>query len=75
MQPTFYVWAKWDDEAAVWYMAETSIRGLATSGATFEELRERLMLIIPDFLEDEMPPTAVLHIITDRTDVLTPGAV
>ena len=23
MQPTFYVWAKWDDEAEVWYTAET----------------------------------------------------
>jgi hypothetical protein len=74
MRPTFYVWAKWDDEAAVWYTAETSIRGLVTSGATFEELRERLMLIIPDFLEDEMPPTAILHIIADRTDALTPVA-
>ena len=31
MQPTFYVWAKWDDEAKVWYTAETSIRGLVTS--------------------------------------------
>ena len=42
MQPTFYVWAKWDDEAEVWYTAETSIRGLVTEADTLEELRERL---------------------------------
>jgi hypothetical protein len=74
MQPTFYVWAKWDEEAQVWYTAETSIRGLNTSGDTLEELRERLMLIIPDFLEDQMPPRAVLHIIAERDDELSPMA-
>ena len=74
MQPTFYVWARWDDEAEVWYTAETSIRGLVTSGETLEKLRERLMLIIPDFLEDQMPPHAILHIIAERLDELTPIA-
>ena len=51
MLPTFHVWAKWDDEVRVWYTAETTIRGLNSSGATLEELRERLMLLIPDFLK------------------------
>ncbi len=68
MQPTFYVWAKWDDEAQVWYTAETSIRGLNSSGDTLEELRQRLMLLIPDFLEDQMPPHAILRIIAERDD-------
>ena len=74
MNPTFYVWAKWDPEAGVWYTAETSIPGLNSSGDTLEELRERLMLIIPDFLEDQMPPNAALHIIADREDVFAPMA-
>jgi hypothetical protein len=74
MQPTFYVWAKWDDEARVWYTAETSIRGINTGAETLEKLRERLMLIIPDFLEDQMPPNAILHIIAEREDKLTPIA-
>jgi hypothetical protein len=74
MQPTFYVWAKWDDEAQVWYTAETSIRGPVTEAETFEKLRERLMLVIPDFLEDQMPEHAVLHIIAEREDELTPVA-
>jgi hypothetical protein len=68
MQPTFYVWAKWDPEAGVWYTAETSIRGINTEAETLEKLRERLMLIIPDFLEDQMPPNAVLHILAERED-------
>ena len=74
MQPTFYVWAKWDEEAQVWYTAETSVRGINSSGSTLEELRERLMLLIPDFLEDQMPSGAVLHIIAEREDELTPLA-
>ena len=68
MQPTFYVWAKWDPEAAVWYTAETSIRGLVTEAETLEKLKERLMLIIPDFLEDQMPPHAVLHLLAERDE-------
>jgi hypothetical protein len=74
MQPTFYVWAKWDPEAEVWYTAETSISGLNSSGDSLEELRERLLLAIPDLLEDQMPEGAVLHIIADREDELTPIA-
>lgn len=74
MGPTFYIWAKWDAEACVWYTAETSIRGLNSSGDTLEELRARLMLIIPDFLEDEMPEHAVLRITAEREDEFIPIA-
>ena len=74
MQTTFYVLAKWDDEAQVWYTAETSIRGLVAEANTLENLRERLMLMIPDFLEEQMPPHAVLHILAERADELTPIA-
>ena len=70
MLPTFCVWAKWDDEAGVWYTAETSIRGLNSLGETLEQLRDRLMLIIPDFLEDQMPERALLRIIAEREDEL-----
>jgi hypothetical protein len=74
MQPTFHVWAKWDPEGGVWYTAETSIRGLNSSGETLDQLRERLLLLIPDFLEDQMPENAILHIIADREDELSPIA-
>ena len=71
VQPTFYVWAKWDDEAHVWYTAESSIRGLVAEAETLEDLRERLMLMIPDFLEDQMPAHAILRILAEREDELT----
>lgn len=74
MNPTFYVWAKWDAEAGVWYTAESSIPLVNSSGDTLEELRERLLLLIPDLLEDQMPPGAVLHIIAEREDELAPIA-
>ena len=74
MQPKFYVWAKWDREGGVWYTAESTISGLNSSGETLEELRERLLLLIPDFLEDQMPEHASLHIIAERQDELTPLA-
>lgn len=71
MQPTFYVWAKWDPEGGVWYTAESTIAGLNSSGDTLEELRQRLMLLIPDFLEEDMPERARLHIIAECEDELT----
>jgi hypothetical protein len=70
MQQPFYVWAKWDEEAGIWYTAETSIRGLSPRQTRWRTAR-RLVLIIPDFLEDQMPERAVLHIIAERDDELT----
>ncbi|HWM71183.1 MAG TPA: DUF1902 domain-containing protein [Steroidobacteraceae bacterium] len=41
----------WDDEAQVWYVAETDVPGLATEAATLEELERKLMQMIPELLE------------------------
>jgi hypothetical protein len=68
MQPTFRVWAKRDDEAQAWYTAKSTVAGLKTSGSTLEELRERLLLLVPDFLEDEMPPRAILRLTAECKD-------
>ena len=54
----------------MWYTAETSIRGLVTEADTLNALRERLMLIIPDFLEDQMPEHAFLHVTAESHDEL-----
>ena len=59
-----------DDEAGVWYTAETSVPGLATEAKTLERLRERLLVIIPDLLEDEMSEGARLHIVAQTRDVI-----
>jgi len=43
--------AQWDDEAQVWWAAAIGDLGIATESETVEGLRERLRLIVPDFLE------------------------
>jgi len=42
-----------DDEAGVWYAVSTSDAGIVTEAQTIEALRERLKLLVPDFLETE----------------------
>lgn len=42
-----------DDEAGVWYARSTSDAGIVTEAETIEALRERLKLLVPDFLETE----------------------
>lgn len=42
-----------DDDAGVWYASSTSDTGIVTEAATIEALRERLKLLVPDFLETE----------------------
>jgi len=41
----------WDDEAQVWYVAETDVPGLATEAATLEEMERKLLQMIPELLE------------------------
>jgi predicted RNase H-like HicB family nuclease len=41
----------WDDEARVWYVAETDVPGLATEAATLEEMERKLLQMIPELLE------------------------
>jgi hypothetical protein len=43
--------AEWDDEAKVWWTSATSGEGITTEAETIEKLRERLRLIVPDFLD------------------------
>ncbi|MBN9468274.1 MAG: DUF1902 domain-containing protein [Bosea sp.] len=42
-----------DDDAGVWYASSRSDAGIVTEAATIEALRERLKLLVPDFLETE----------------------
>lgn len=42
-----------DDEAGVWFASSTSDAGIVTEAETIEALRERLKLLVPDFLETE----------------------
>jgi hypothetical protein len=51
MQHTFVIRAHWDDEAEVWYVAETDVPGLATEAPTLDDLMRKLRTMVPELLE------------------------
>lgn len=42
--------ATWDDEAEVWVAESTDVEGLATEASTVEELRIKVLAMIPELL-------------------------
>jgi predicted RNase H-like HicB family nuclease len=46
----YHVIAEWDDEARVWVASSEDVPGLATGADTFEELIEKLKVVIPELL-------------------------
>ena len=51
MRP-YNVRAEWDAEAGVWVASRDEVPGLATGADTFEELIEKLKVVIPELLEE-----------------------
>ena len=52
MMAPYNVKAEWDGEAAVWVASSDDVPGLATGADTFEELIEKLKIVIPELLEE-----------------------
>jgi predicted RNase H-like HicB family nuclease len=50
--PPYNVKAEWDGEAGVWVASSDDVPGLATGADTFEELVEKLKVVIPELLEE-----------------------
>src|SRR5438132_14427463 len=50
--PPYNVKAEWDGEAGVWVATSDDVPGLATGADTFEELIEKLKVVIPELLEE-----------------------
>ena len=50
--PPYNVRAEWDGEAGVWVASGDDVPGLATGADTFEELVEKLRVVIPELLEE-----------------------
>ena len=46
----FKIKAVWDEEASVWYVAETNVPGLHAEAETQEELLEVLRELIPELV-------------------------
>ncbi len=61
--------AAFDREASVWYVSESDIPGLATEAESFDALREKLLIMVPELLEangiatgaDEIPVEIIAH--------------
>ena len=53
--PRYTVTCLWDEEAHVWYVAESDVPGLATEAETLEELERKLLVMIPELLELNEP--------------------
>jgi predicted RNase H-like HicB family nuclease len=51
----YTVTCHWDDEARVWYVADSNVLGLATEAETFEQLEQKLRAMIPQLLELNAP--------------------
>lgn len=47
----FAIYAVWDEEASVWVAESEDIPGLATYGATTDELLAKLKVMVPELLE------------------------
>lgn len=52
MKTEFLVTARWDDEAEVWVATSDDIPGLVTEAPNLDLLRERILAVVPELLED-----------------------
>jgi len=48
---TIIVRADWDDVAKVWVATSDDIDGLATEAATFDELRDKVLVMVAELME------------------------
>ena len=54
MEPLIFE-ATWDNEANVWWLSKTPIPGLVTEAETLDALHQKLVVMIPEILEEEIP--------------------
>lgn len=69
-----FIRAEWDEEARVWVATSNDVVGLATEGATLEELVDKLKIMIPELLDaNQDEPTGesevLFEILTRRFEV------
>ena len=72
---TFTVKAEWDDEAAVWYVADSDVPGLSGEGATLDALLEKLRDRIPELVAlnrhligADIDPCLPIHLMAERME-------
>lgn len=65
----------WDDEAEVWVAESDDVDGLATEAATLEELRDKVLRMIPELIQlnkvaSDLPEIPV-RIMAEQTSRIT----
>ncbi len=59
----YRVIVEWDEEAQVWVATSEDVPGLATGADTFEELIEKLKIVIPELLvENRLLPAGTNNV-------------
>ena len=48
----YEVRVEWDEEAKVWYVAETNVPGLVAEAETIEAMLAKLNVMVPEMLEE-----------------------
>lgn len=61
LKKIYQIHLQWDAEGAVWIAESEDIPGLATEAATVHDLMERVSLIVPELIRDN-----VLNKLVDR---------
>ena len=64
----------WDSDAAVWYVSDSDVPGLATEAASLEALRQKLPGMIQDLLEDDQSDHIEVDLIAYAHDRVRVGA-
>lgn len=51
MKQVYFIYAKWDDDAKVWFAEQSDIPGLVTEAPTAERFLEHVCELVPDLIE------------------------
>ena len=76
-EPKFFARIAWDDEAGVWYIADTDFPGLVAEAETTEALIEKIRQRVPELyaanrhlidgsLDGELP----IHVMAERLEII-----
>ncbi len=67
-----FIRADWDDEALVWFVADSEVPGLATEADTLEALVEKLKVMVPELLaanQSDVPCEVPFELMTRRFEM------
>ncbi len=77
MKKVLLVNALWDDEARVWVATSDDVPGLATEADTWEQLMEKLRVMVPELLEANgisVGEDVLLEVLGRRFEMVNPIA-